>query len=281
MGIKATTGMLMDLLDGIAPFSLAETWDNSGLQAGNLSWPVSKVMISLDVSYEVMEAAEKWGANLVLSHHPLIFRPLKCIDFSSAPGNIILKAAAAKISIISVHTNFDKANYGLNDFFASLAGLDQISCLHEGNSVNLPDQADKDDMICTPGIGRTGRLDPPVTLYDFARYIKEKLDIGNLRVTGQKELIVKKAAVCTGSGGSLLDEFFQSGADVFITGDIKYHEAREIEQAGLGLIDVGHFASEHIGVALLADRLYSSASDAGIDIEIKKFNGEYDPFIII
>ncbi len=277
MGIKATTGILMNMVNEIAPFSLAEDWDNSGLQAGDLSWPVKKVMIALDLSEDVMKAAEQWGADLVLSHHPLIFRPVKCIDFGSVFGNIILRAAVGKISIISAHTNFDKAEHGLNDFFADLIGLNGISNLYEKTG----GISDSGDTGYPPGIGRKGKLDTAMTLFSFAMQIKDRLGIKNLRVAGSEELLIKQVAVCTGSGGSLLDMFFKSGADVFVTGDIKYHEARQIEQAGLGLIDVGHFSSEHIGVELLAHGLRSSAADAELDIEIRKFYGEQDPFKII
>lgn len=276
MGIKATAGTLMELINRIAPFSLAEEWDNSGLQAGDLSWPVKKVMIALDVSEDVMESAEKWGADLVLTHHPLMFRPIKCIDFGTVQGKIILRAALCKISIISAHTNFDKADKGLNDFFADLIGLSDIVNLYEDEKIS-----DKKDQGIYPGIGRQGKLVSPMNLASFAVQIKDRLGIKNLRVTGDENLPIKKAAVCTGSGGSLLDVFFKSGADVFVTGDIKYHEARDIEQAGLGLIDVGHFSSEHIGVDLLAERLDSYATDSGIDIEIRKFKSDRDPFRII
>ncbi len=274
MGIKATAGTLMDLINKIAPFYLAEDWDNSGLQAGDLSWPVKKVMIALDVSEDVVESAEKWGADLVLSHHPLMFRPVKCVDFGTIQGKIILRAALGKISIISAHTNFDKADKGLNDFFADLIGLSYIANLYE-------EVSDRKDQGIYPGIGRKGKLVSPMNLTSFAVQIKERLGIKNLRVTGDGNLSIKNVAVCTGSGGSLLDVFLKSGADVFVTGDIKYHEARDIEQAGLGLIDVGHFSSEHIGVDLLAERLKSSAEDAGIDIEIRKFESDRDPFRMI
>ncbi len=288
--MTVTTGTLMDLIDNIAPFSLAEDWDNSGLQAGDISWPVNKIMVALDVSMAVMDAAEQWHADLVLTHHPLMFRPVKCIDFKSMPGNIIARAALEKISIISVHTNFDKAYNGLNDFFARMIGLKNISSLcgrtyckesFEMFSCETDFSLTRKNQRPDPGIGRKGEIDPPASLYLFARQVKNKLGIESLRMTGSKDLTVKTAAICTGSGGSLLDDFFRSGADVFVTGDIKYHEARDIEQAGLGLIDVGHFQSEHIGLNLLAEKLDFFAKNAGINIAVRVFNGERDPFRII
>jgi len=288
--MKVTTGILMDLIDRIAPFSLAEDWDNSGLQAGDLSWPVKKVMVALDVSMAVMDAAEQWHADLVLTHHPLMFHAVKCIDFNSMPGNIIARAALGKISIISAHTNFDKADNGLNDFFARMIGLKNISALCTGTSCMETSNMDacktepplSGRYQCPdPGIGRKGEIDAPVPLYLFARQIKKKLCVESVRMTGPKDLLIKTVAVCTGSGGSLLNDFFRSCADVFVTGDIKYHEARDVEQAGLGLIDVGHFQSEHIAVGLLAEKLEFHAKNAGIDIEVRGFNREEDPFRII
>jgi putative NIF3 family GTP cyclohydrolase 1 type 2 len=118
-------------------------------------------MIALDVSEDVMESAEKWGADLVLTHHPLMFRPVKCVDFGTVQGKIILRAALAKISIISAHTNFDKADKGLNDFFADLIGLSDI--------VNLYDEiSDKKEKEIYPGIGRKGKLVSPMDLTSFA-----------------------------------------------------------------------------------------------------------------
>ncbi len=270
--MNPTTRDLLKLVDDIAPFGLAEEWDNSGLQVGNADWPAGRVLVALDVTTEVMAEAVAWGANLVLTHHPLMIRPQRSIDFGSMPGALIALAAADQISIISAHTNLDKALGGLNDCFAQKLGLTHVSRfqpLLPGNGDNLP------------GLGRIGELDQPMPLFELADTIKSNLGISGLRVTGDRDRMVKKAAVCTGSGASLVQEFLGSGADVFITGDMKYHEAREIEQAGLALIDVGHFASEHIVVELLVQRLVSSAETAGFEIDVRGFDGETDPFIMV
>ncbi|SDT96241.1 Nif3-like dinuclear metal center hexameric protein [Desulfobacula phenolica] len=265
---------ILGLLNTIAPFDIAEDWDNSGLQAGNLSWEVKKVMIGLDVSLPLMNAAEKWNSDLVLTHHPLMISPEKSIDFNKMPGKAIEIAARQKISIISAHTNLDKAPDGLNDYFASKIGINTTGAFLIDPSSSMP----KDAMT---GIGRIGYLESPILLKYFVHQIKEKLDLKHLRVTGDMDLPVTTVAICTGSGGSLIDEFLRSGADLYITGDIKYHEARRIEEYSKGLVDVGHFGSEHMAVELLADKLGHAIQMAGLNIQIKKFKKEKDPFIIV
>ncbi|MCP4113930.1 MAG: Nif3-like dinuclear metal center hexameric protein [Desulfobacteraceae bacterium] len=270
--MKPTTKDLLKLVDAIAPFDLAEEWDNSGLQVGNKDWPAGRVLVALDVTVEVMADAVEWGADLVLTHHPLMIRPQRSFDFGSMPGSAVAVAAANRISIVSAHTNLDKALDGLNEHFAQKIGLVGVSQFQP----SIPGIVEN-----TPDLGRMGALDQPMPLFEFADRIKSSLGIPGLRVVGSQDRMVKKAAVCTGSGASLVQAFLGSGADVFITGDMKYHEAREIEQAGLALIDVGHFASEHIVVELLVQRLVSSAETAGFEIDVRGFDGETDPFIMV
>ncbi|MBU1343117.1 MAG: Nif3-like dinuclear metal center hexameric protein [Proteobacteria bacterium] len=265
---------ILELLNTIAPFNIAEDWDNSGLQAGNLNWEVKKVMIGLDVSMPLMIAAKEWNSDLVLTHHPLMIRPEKSIDFDKMPGSAIEISAKQKISIISAHTNLDKANDGLNDYFAAKIGLKKVKIFFIDNSSLMP----TDEMI---GIGRIGVLESPMVLKQFVHQIKENLNLSYLRVTGDMQLPVSKIAVCTGSGGSFLDVFLKSDADVYITGDIKYHEARLVEEYSKGLIDVGHFGSEHMAIDLLSGKLSQAIQSAGLKIKIKSFNKEKDPFTIV
>ena len=265
---------ILELLNIIAPFDIAEDWDNSGLQAGNLNWEVKKIMIALDVSRGVMTAAKNANCDLVLTHHPLMIQPAKSIDFNQMPGSAIEIAARYGISIISAHTNLDKAIDGLNDYFATKIGIQktEVFCMDYPLSM----QSDK-----RTGMGRIGTLKSKTPLKQVIHQIKERLDLSYLRVTGDMELPVGCVAICTGSGGSLIDDFLRSKADVYITGDIKYHEARRVEEASKALIDVGHFGSEHMAVDLLFDRLNQAILDAGFTIEIDRFKKEKDPFTIV
>ncbi|NOX34783.1 MAG: Nif3-like dinuclear metal center hexameric protein [Deltaproteobacteria bacterium] len=265
---------ILELVNAIASFDIAEDWDNSGLQAGNPDWEVKKIMIGLDVSMALMTAAEEWNSDLVLTHHPLMIRPENSMDFSKMPGSAIETAARQKISIVSAHTNLDKAKDGLNDYFAAKIGLKKTKRFFCSTSSSLlPDEI--------TGIGRLGQLESSMTLKQVADKIKERLKLPYLRVTGNMDLSVKSIAICTGSGGSLIDEFLKSGAGVYVTGDIKYHEARLVEEHSKGLIDVGHFGSEHMAVDLLSDKLGQVIKKAGLNIQIKKFKKEKDPFLIV
>ncbi|MCP4721331.1 MAG: Nif3-like dinuclear metal center hexameric protein [Desulfobacteraceae bacterium] len=265
-----TVKKLINIINTFAPFELAENWDNSGLQAGNPDWTIKKIMVSLDVSMEVMEEAKAWGADLVLTHHPLMISPEKSIDFGKMPGSAIALAAREKISILSAHTNLDKAIDGLNDYFAKIIG---INC-------NEPLQRDEQPRSIEgiQGIGRIGQPDSVLSFSELILQVKERLGLEQLRITGDLNLQVKKIALCTGSGGSLVDLFLGSSAEVYITGDVKYHEARQIEMGHKGLIDVGHFASEIIAVDLLERRLRQALPSVGYDIKVKGYKKEKDPF---
>ena len=275
---------LFQILNTIAPFSLAESWDNCGLQAGDYSWPVKKVLVALDVSMAAMEYAAKIKADLLLTHHPLMLGAPESMDFGKMPGAAVAMAAINQIAILSVHTNLDKAAGGLNDFFSERLGVktdlallpEEVSCIDfEEAETCRP----KKSNSLPVGIGRIGSLDSPISLRRFAEMVKERFRVPTVRVVGDLNLDIRHVAVCTGSGGSLLKAFFKSQADLYVTGDIKYHEARDVEVAGRGLIDLGHFASEQIAVTLLEDRLKACVLDHGFSLEVVAYRDEHDPFL--
>ncbi len=269
-----TVEQILCIIDGIAPCNLAEPWDNCGMSAGSLHWPVKKILVGLDPCMQVMCAARNWEADLVLTHHPLFISPEKTIDFQHMPGSAIAMAAREQIAIVCAHTNLDKAQNGLNDFFAHRIG---VVCTHAlVQDFRALDRQDK-----RSGIGRIGHPASPVTLARLVDDIKTRLEIPFVRVVGDMGMKVEKIALCTGSGGSMVPDFIKSGADLYITGDIKYHDARLVEEHGRALIDVGHFASEIAAVDLLSKRMVQAASLAGYDLEIKGFNQETDPFATV
>lgn len=270
----ATTVEIIDQLNKFAPFEIAEGWDNSGLQVGNQNWEVKKIIIGLDVTMPLMEEAKACGANLVITHHPLMIASENVIDFNAFPGCIIEFCAKHRMSIVSAHTNLDKANNGLNDYFAEKIGILNVSG-------NLCDDALSHQPGPVTGIGRVGEIVSTLTLSQLAVHVKQTLSVDYLRVIGDMTMPVKKIAVCTGSGGSLLNDFIRSAADVYITGDIKYHEARKIEELSKGLIDVGHFGSEHMAIDLLYEKLSSALSRAKLNIDLIRFKNERDPFTIV
>ncbi len=267
---------ILGLIDGIFPFDLAESWDNCGLQAGDLDWPVKRIMAALDVSMPLLEHAAEWGANMVITHHPLLIKAQKQWDFGKMPGSAVAFAARNQISIVSAHTNLDKAFQGLNDYVAEKMGLNvQSVLLHDPCSQPAASQEGQ-----FTGIGRICSLGGPQGINDMVSRIKETLGIPHVLVIGDSSHEIRTAALCTGSGGSLLDCFFNSGADVYITGDLKYHEARTIEEHGKMALDIGHFGSEILAVNLFVEKIAQRAVQEGHQLEIKGYSGEKDPFII-
>lgn len=273
--MNPTVKQILDTIDkDIAPGGLAESWDNCGLCAGNPDWPVKKILIGLDPGMPVMQAAKSWQADMVLTHHPLFITPEKTIDFRSLPGSAIAMAATERIAIVCAHTSLDKAWNGLNDFFADRINLVPIRPLAAEAHAADPGSS-------MTGFGRIGPVSPPVSVSQMAARIKKGLGLQQVRMVGDPDLMVRQVAVCTGSGGALIPEFLKCGADLYVTGDIKYHEARLVENHGRALIDVGHFASEIIAVDLLSRKLNQAAIRAGYDLEIKKFTQETDPFTLV
>lgn len=266
---------IIEVVNVIAPFQIAEEWDNCGLQAGDPDQEVNRIVIGLDVCLELLEYAVEQNCSLVLTHHPLLMNPLKTIDFQKMAGRVIKICAKNDISIVSAHTNLDKAQQGLNDYFASKIGL-------QSTGVFIPDNdAVSREKGNSTGIGRIGDLGRGIKLSEFVQEIKQRLALGHARITGDLDRIIKRAAVCTGSGGSLINDFLKSNADVYITGDIKYHDARLVEENEKALIDVGHFGSEKIAVELLCEKLSHALDKINARIEIIKYTKERDPFIII
>ena len=192
----------------------------------------------MDVDLGVaMEASEK-GAELIVSHHPLIFNPVRNITADSPDGKCLLYLIENKISVYSAHTNLDSALGGLNDLAAQFLNLEDTKVLEAGCEGEF-------------GIGRIGLLPRPMPLKTFAHAIKTIYRLPYIRFVGDEDKMIKKVALCTGSGGDLLKDAIEKGADAFITGDIKYNIARDAAAFDIGLVELGHYESEYIVVDLM------------------------------
>jgi len=262
-----TIADMTEILEELAPTRLAETWDNPGLQIGQKEWPVRKVWVALDPLPEVVSAACDRRIDLLVTHHPLIFKPLKSIDYSSPIGRIILLSAQNSLAVYAAHTNLDSVAGGINDRLVSAVGLTEVSVLGEES---VPGSGE--------GLGRVGRLSNRICLSDLVTKIKQRMNLEWVRWSGGPDMPVTHAAVCSGSGGGMMDFFFASGAQVFITGDLKYHEARDAQARGMGLIDIGHFGSEHLITRVLADRLREKIAEKGLPVTVEACDLERDPF---
>ena len=267
---------IINILDSLAPQSLAEDWDNCGLQLGDLNWPVDKIWVALDPTLAVVEAACAQKVDLLVTHHPLIFRPLKALEFHTPQGAIIEKATRDHLAIFATHTNLDSVAGGLNDILCRRLGLDNLKPL----SARPPSES-FDSSENQPGIGRVGALAKAVKLKSLARAIKKQMDLDTIKFAGDPNLWVKSAAVCTGSGSSLLADFFASGAQVYISGDMRYHDARDVEAAKLGVIDIGHFSSESFVAQEFAVRINNKLEEAGIKATVEPCGLEKDPFEVL
>jgi len=274
--VTVTVSDIIHVMDQIAPPYLAENWDNAGLQIGDHRWPVRTVAVALDPSRQVIEEACDKKADMLITHHPLIFKPLTCIDFRTSIGSIIKKATKHQVAIFTAHTNLDKSEGGLNDILARRIGLQDLKVLQYSNDVYPLFSFDHRE-----GMGRVGVLKKAIELQSFALKVKHALDLQHITFVGSPHLVITKVAVCTGSGSSLLESFYSCGAQVYISGDLKYHDARDVEAAGLGLIDVGHFPSEYLVVEELVKRLTSLFSEKQLQAEVKACNIEKDPFVVL
>jgi dinuclear metal center YbgI/SA1388 family protein len=260
---------IIRVLETIAPPGLAEDWDNAGLQIGDPGAAVRAVWVALDPSPPVVAAACRAGVDLLVTHHPLIYRPLKRIDLRDPTGGIVAEAVSHRLAIFSMHTNLDAVHGGLNDWLARRLGLRATKPLVAAAGSNRRPEH---------GIGRIGTLAKTCDLKNLALEVKERLGVSSVRIAGDPALRVRRVAVSTGSGGSLLAGFLAADAEVFISGDMRYHDARAIESAQRGLVDIGHFHSEHLMAGMLAQRLRRALGRRGAEMRVEACTLEKDPF---
>ena len=365
---------IINMMEALAPSCLAESWDAVGLQVGRKDWPVRSVWVALDPLPEVVAAACDQDVDLLITHHPLLFKPLKNIDFDTPSGSILYQSAVHRLAVYCAHTNLDKVSGGLNDILAQRIGLDQVmvlapeedvdscklvlyvpaayeqpvlsalfetsagiigdySCctfrssgkgsflpgsraipfigksgeLSQVDEIRVETLVKKQDIPAVlahirshhpyqtmafdiypllpaqsqHGFGRTGAIVGGMNLFQFAQSVKEKLCLPNLKIAGNPEMMVQQAAVCSGSGSGMLNVFLASTADVFISGDIRYHDARDVESAGKALLDIGHFSSEHLMIEPVCDYLRRRISSAAWEIPVTAYQLEKDPFTVL
>jgi len=365
---------IINLMEELAPSRLAESWDPVGLQVGRKDQPVRLIWVALDPLPEVVAAACDQHVDLLITHHPLLFQPVKNLDFNSPIGSILYQAAVHQLAVYSAHTNLDKVSGGLNDILAQRIGLESVDVLAPENDAEscklvLYVPVDYEQQVlsalfqtsagiigayscCTfrnagkgsflpagharpftgkpgeishvdevrietlvrkkdipavvshvrnhhpyqtmafdvyplstvesgHGFGRTGTITIPMNLLQFAQTVKEKLCLSNIKISGKPDMMVRRAAVCSGSGSSLLNAFFASAADVYVSGDLRYHDARAAESVGKALLDIGHFSSEHLMIEPVCDHLRRRISSASWQIRVEAYHLEKDPFTML
>ena len=239
-----TVADILNFLETLAPRYMKMDWDNVGLLCGSRKTPVTKILVALDPFEAVCREAAQWGAELIVTHHALIYQPLKAVTDDTAVGRCIQLLCANGISAINAHTNLDCAPEGVNFRLAQQLGLTDIEVIdHQGT----------DEQGRPWGLLRKGYV-PVQSLEDFLSTVKKQLGCEGLRyVDGGKP--VCKVAVGGGSCGSELMDAVKAGCDTFVTADIKYNGFFDAQALGINLIDAGHFQTENPVVALLAEKI--------------------------
>lgn len=251
---------IMAIMEQIAPQRLAEGWDKPGLAIGDPEREVRKVLVALDVIEPVIEEAKRIGADMIITHHPmLLFRKIESITADNPLGKRIFNLIENGIAAFSAHTNLDIADGGTNDVLAELAGLENVQILEVTSET--PDG--KPD-----GIGRIGELPEAMPFREFAKLLQERLHLDAIRLVGDGEKSVKTVGLCTGAGVGFLSLAASMGADAYLTGDIKYHEAQQAVELDLAVADVTHYASEVLIVPVLQRKLQAAAEANGWKIEV-------------
>lgn len=227
------------LIERIAPLHWQEEYDNAGLQVGSPATEVTGILVSLDLTEAVIDEAVRRGCNLVVSHHPLIFRPLRQVCGLSWQQRCVEKALKAGVCLYSAHTNLDNAPDGVNRRIAEIIGLKGLRSLEE-----------KADGSWSGAIGTLREI---VERKDFLRMLRERFGAAGLQYCGEDGTPVRRVALCGGAGNFLLDTAKEKGADCFITGELRYHDWFEAE--GMLLVQLGHYESECCTEQLLCDIL--------------------------
>jgi dinuclear metal center YbgI/SA1388 family protein len=277
----ATVAKIKEIMDELAPPMLAEEWDNVGLQIGDPRQSVRRIWVALDPTLQVVKAACQKKVDLLITHHPLIFRPLKSIDFETPAGSIIQMAAHHKLAVFSAHTNLDIARDGVNDVLAQRLELQNLTVLKPVQGKRAQENiATLSFGEVEYGIGRIGSLAKAGSLKSLVSMVKKRLKLDFVKVAGDLEMKVTQVAICSGSGSGLMEAFLSSKAQAYISGDIHYHDALEAQSVNRAIIDIGHFPSEHLVVNALVQQLEDVISKAGIEAEIMACTIEKDPFRI-
>lgn len=249
-----------------APKEYRMDWDNTGLLCGRQDREVRRILVALDPTFDVCEEAAEVGADLLVTHHPLIFQPLKCVTDQDAAGKALLYLIGHDIAAINAHTNLDQAVGGVNDCLAEILGL---------RDIEVPSPCGMDPAGRPWGLLRCGNVDE-MPLREFAAAVKEKLACSGLRFL-DSERPVRRVAVGGGACADELETVRAAGCDTFVTADVKYHQFQDALNMGINLIDAGHFETENPICRRLAEYLRRSFPET--EVVLSKKHGDPVQFI--
>ncbi|MDM7989555.1 Nif3-like dinuclear metal center hexameric protein [Arthrobacter sp. zg-Y877] len=270
-----TLGDVLLAAEELWPESLAEGWDAPGLVSGRVDREVRRILFAVDPTREVIDEALEWGADLLLTHHPLLLKPVNSVAASTFKGEAVHRLIEGGCALLTVHTNGDSAVGGVSDVLADAFGLRHVAPLVPA-AEGLPEE----------GIGRVGDLPEVLSLADFAERVFSILPAvaGGVRVAGDPDGLVRRVAVCGGAGDGLFDAVRAQQADVYVTADLRHHPASELrERAATGngrpyLIDVSHFGSEWLWLTPAANALENVLTDQGFAADVRVSGVNTDPW---
>ena len=233
---------IAEVVEQFAPLSLQESYDNSGLIVGRPDDEVHKALLAVDVTEEVMDEAENEGCDIIITHHPIIFHALKRFNSGSVTERCVERAIRKGIALYACHTNLDSTPQGMSWHLASMLGVGQLQVLQPSNAEGA-------------GFGVTGELPESVPTLDFLRRVAKITGAKVVRYSDIATPTVRRVAVCTGAGSSLIGDAARAGADLYVTADLKYNDFTPTGSGTLTVADIGHFESEYCAIRILFDVL--------------------------
>lgn len=252
--MPVTIGDVYRRIDEIAPFSLQEEWDNAGLLIGSAERAVDTLLCALDLTLDVLEEAKMRGAQLIVTHHPILFRGRKNLREDDAEGRLLCGMVRSGIALIAAHTNFDNACPGVNDALAARLGLREVVSLENGMRLGVVDET---------------------TLGQFRNLTQERLG-GSVRCYGEADRRVSRIALLGGAGEDFAAQALAAGAQVYLTGEMAYHKGLDAHAAGLCVLEAGHAATELPAISTLAEGLQIGSN--GVKWNLKVLQSEAEQF---
>ena len=259
----------VEYMEEIAPAKLKESYDNVGFLIGDKEEKINKVLIALDATLEVIEEAKEKGVNLLITHHPLLFRKPSSITTDTLQGRRIIELIKNDINLYASHTNLDSVKNGMNDTIMNMLGFNTYEIL------------EKNSFEEGSGIGRIGDLKEEKTLEEMCDLAKKALDLKFIKVVGAMDKKIKRVAVINGSGQDFFEKARIKGADLIITGDTSYHFVSDYMEMGVSIMDIGHFSSEWPLFKAIGYNIekYLKSKDENIEVFISSRNKE--PYNVI
>ena len=253
---------IMKVIEATYPKHAALEWDNVGLLVGRTEKDVKKIYVALDATDDVIDDAIQSGADMLITHHPLLFSPLKKITDEHFVGGRVVKLLQHDVSYYAMHTNYDVL--GMAELSGAMLGLKDMEVLEVTDSDNVE------------GIGRVGGLSDDMTLEKCCELVKERFQLDSVKLFGDVNQTVKRVAISPGSGKGMADIALEKRAEVLITGDISHHEGIDAVAQGIAIIDAGHYGLEHIFIADMVEFLTKHVTD----IEIQR-SEHVHPFQVV